>query len=972
MRRPLSLLSASVRRFHATMAPPRRCPRSVHPLLRTVPAIFALLLAAGPTTAQQPAAQPAQGLKTLTLDDYPTWSRVSGTALSPDGKWMAWAVTPNEGDGTLHIRLLDGETTYEIERGSGPEFSSDSRRVTYTINPPGQAGSGRGGRGGGRGGAPPAQAAGRERGASGTPRTLQLLDLSTGAKFDVTDPQSSAFSEDARFLAVRRSTGGGDGYRGTDLLVRDLESGTVRNIGNVSDFAFNEPGTLLAWTVDASQKAGNGLYVMDPRSGVVRALDTDTLRYERLAWDEDGTALAALRGEKPDSMEQRANTLAAFTSLSPAALGNLTSGATSSRRNGAFVYDPSADATFPAGHVLSELGTVEWSRDGSRIFLGIKEQQHVVTDTAVKANVNVWHWADERLQSVQMVRASADQRFTYAAVVHVPSGRFVRLADADMPRVEPTRDGRIAIGRRDAPYRLLQDEQGGLQDIVKIDVGTGERTTLLERIRYSLDVSPDGRWHAYSKDGTLYLQDVATGQSKDLTALAGTSFASDETGDPGETRTYGIAGWSRDGRSILVNAKYDVWMLPVTGSAKPVNLTAGIGQRDDIRFRLQGLDTDPDAEPGIDTSKPVLLSAYGEWTKMSGYWTVQAGKEPRPLIWEDRQVGQVRKAENADRVMFTRQTFEEFPDWWVSDTRFSNPTKVTDANPQQAEYAWGSRTLIDYTDQRGNKLQATLTLPAGYEPGRRYPMLVYFYEKLSQNHHAYSMPTYDDRPHMSAYASDGYLVLMPDIVYDVGKPGSSALDDVTSAVRKVVELGYADPAHIGAQGHSWGGYESSFIVTQTDLFAAVVTGAPLTDLESMHNILYKQSGGGNAPLIQWGQGRMGTVPWNDPDSYGSQSPVRFVENITTPFLILQGTADGAVDWNQGLEFYVAARRAGKQVILLSYPDEPHHLAKKDNQIDFQIRMKQFFDHYLKDAPAPAWMTEGVPYLDRAREERGKD
>jgi dipeptidyl aminopeptidase/acylaminoacyl peptidase len=249
-------------------------------------------------------------------------------------------------------------------------------------------------------------------------------------------------------------------------------------------------------------------------------------------------------------------------------------------------------------------------------------------------------------------------------------------------------------------------------------------------------------------------------------------------------------------------------------------------------------------------------------------------------------------------------------------------------------------------------------------------MVVYFYERLSQNHHTYSFPTYDDRPHMSTYASNGYLVLMPDIVYDVGKPGSSALDDVTSAVRKVIELGYADPERIGAQGHSWGGYESSFIVTQTDMFAAVVTGAPLTNLESMHNILYKQSGGGNAPLIQWGQGRMGTVPWRDPEGYASQSPVRFVDDITTPFLILHGTADGAVDWNQGLEFYVAARRAGKQVILLSYPDEPHHLSQKNNQIDFQIRMKQYFDHYLKGEPAPPWMTDGVPFLDRPREQRG--
>ena len=770
------------------------------------------------------------------------------------------------------------------------------------------------------------------------------------------DPQNAAFSPDSRFLVVKRSTGGGDGYGGTDLVLRDLRSGAVRNVGNVAEYAFNDSGSLLAWIVDAADKVGNGLYVMDPGSGAVRALDTDSLRYERLSWSEDGRRLAVLRGETPEGMEQRANTLVAFMDLGP-------------KVPDAVVYDPAADASFPADHVVSELSSLEWSRDGSRVFLGIKEQRPEVEEDEEQPDLEIWHWADERLQSVQRVRSNADRRATFSAVVHVPAGRFIRLADEDMPRVEPTWDGRTAIGRLDAPYRMDQEDQGNLQDIVRIDVGTGERTTLLEGVRYSMDVSPDGKWHVYSKDGTVFLQDVATGASRDLSGAAGVSFASDETGRPGETTTFGVAGWSRDGRYLLLNGKYDVWMLPVAASGRAIDLTGGVGSRDEIRFRVQQLDRDED-EPGIDTSRPILLSAYGEWTKKSGYWSVQPGREPRPLIWQDRSIGQLRKAEDADRVIFTSQTFEDFPDWWVSDTDFSNARKVTDANPQQAEYAWGRRVLVDYVDGRGNELQATLTLPAGYQEGQRYPMLVYFYETLSQNHHTYSFPTYDDRPHMSTYASDGYLVLMPDIVYDVGKPGSSALDDVTSAVQKVIDLGYADPARIGAQGHSWGGYESSFIVTQTDMFAAVVTGAPLTNLESMHNILYKQSGGGNAALIQWGQGRMGDVPWRDPELYASQSPVRFVEDITTPFLILHGTADGAVDWNQGLEFYVAARRAGKNVILLSYQDEPHHLAQKKNQVDFQTRMKQYFDHYLKGEPAPAWMTAGVPYLDRAREQRG--
>jgi dipeptidyl aminopeptidase/acylaminoacyl peptidase len=318
-------------------------------------------------------------------------------------------------------------------------------------------------------------------------------------------------------------------------------------------------------------------------------------------------------------------------------------------------------------------------------------------------------------------------------------------------------------------------------------------------------------------------------------------------------------------------------------------------------------------------------------------------------------------------VIFTQQTFEEFPDYWMSNLDFDNPRKFTDANPQLSDYAWGRRVLVEYTNQRGRRLHATLALPAGYQEGQQYPMIVYIYSLMSHRHHQFSMPVYDDRPHMSTYSSNGYLVLMPDIVYDAGHPGTSALDDVTSAVQRVIDLGYADPAAIGLQGHSWGGYESSFILTQTDMFAAVVTGAPLTNLMSMNNILYKRTGNLNGPILEWSQGRMGVSPWENFDQWVRESPIHHAENISTPFMILHGIEDGAVDWNQGLELYAAARRLGKEVILLSYPGEPHHLEVEANQKDFQIRMMQFFDHHLKGAPAPEWMVEGVPYLEKARE-----
>jgi dipeptidyl aminopeptidase/acylaminoacyl peptidase len=421
-----------------------------------------------------------------------------------------------------------------------------------------------------------------------------------------------------------------------------------------------------------------------------------------------------------------------------------------------------------------------------------------------------------------------------------------------------------------------------------------------------------------------------------------------------------------------------VWQVsPEKGTS--VNLTKGVGAQQKVQLRVARLTggrggrggrggggTPADDEEGLDLSKPLTLSAYGDLTKKSGYWTVSSGKTPTPLIWDDKMIGSAQKADSSDRVIFTQQSFTEFPDIWVSKTDFAAPKKISDVNPQIKDFAWGKRVLVDYTNSKGQKLQATVTLPANYQPGKKYPTLVYFYELLSNTHNQFSQPVYDDRPHFSTYASNGYVIVQPDIVYETGKPGSSALDCVTSAVKKVIELGYADPTHIGLQGHSWGGYETSFILTQTDMFKAVVTGAPPADLVSMYDQLYKQTGTVNHGIFEIGQVRMGegATPWTAKALYESQSPVHNVRNIKTPFLILQGTSDGAVDWVQGLELYNAARRWGKEVIFLSYPNEPHHLAVKENQKDFQIRMKQYFDHYLMDKPSPKWMTDGVPQTQK--------
>lgn len=886
--------------------------------------------------------------KELTLDDYSKWKHIQEVTISDRGDWITYGFRPNGGDTTLYIKDLNNGKIYDIAVGSDPRISSDSRWAAYKISPSKEE----------------AKKLRKEKKPVTT--TVELLDLNSGDKVTYANASSFVFSGDSRFFAVKKDKADKNAkHDGTDLVLRNLRTGLDLNIGNVGNFIFNQEGTILAYTIDADKKAGNGVCCLILESGAIRPLDTGEADYAQLTWDDNGreplpgytkgNALAVLKGKKPEKFVQKENQLLIFMGLGTDKASKV-------------VYDPSNDDKFPEGMVLSEKGDLTWSEDNVRIFCGIKEQEPEPekSDEPV-ANVDVWHWKDERIQSVQKVQADRDGRFTYRSAFLIKTRQFIPLTDEAMRTIDVPRVGKWAVGRDNKKYRADVNRGRSTADYYRIDLDTGSRTLIVEELPVQMGMDPDGRYFLYFKESHLWVYDLGEGRRTNISESAPVSFVNTDMDIPTDERPWGVAGWTQDGRGLVVYHKYDIWELELDGS-QASNLTQGAGDEQEIRYRFVRLDAD---EPFFDMTKPLLLSAYGEWTKKAGYFHLDPDGKLEKLVFDDVMFGRrVLKAENADKILYTRETFVDFPDYYASDTRFQTPVKVTDANPQQKDYAWGRRVLIDYKNSQGVKLQATLTLPAEYVAGKQYPMLVYFYEKMSQRHHNYSMPTYDDRPHMSLYASDGYLVLMPDIVYTVGKPGSCALDCVEAAVRKVIDLGYADPEHIGLQGHSWGGYESSFVVTQTDTFACVVTGAPLTNLPSMYNILYKRTGNANQGIIETSQGRFGkdVYPMKDLELYVSQSPVHHAANITTPFMILHGTDDGAVDWNQGLEFYNAARRLGKEVILLSYPGEPHHLRKEENQKDFLLRMKQYFDHYLKGVPAPDWMANGIPYLKKSYKE----
>ncbi len=911
------------------------------------------------------------GKKILTLDDYGQWNRIASTVLSNDGTWMSYAYLPNDGDGTLFFRDLNSATVREVPRGTGPRFSDDGVWVGYIIEL--------------------SEEEQKKRRESREPitRTVEIRNLDSGDTFQVEGSSSFKFSSNSRFVAIKKDpqrrgggqpagdgppagrrggrggAGGGQSKAGTDLIVRDLNAGTNQLFGNVAAFEFNKPGNLLSYTVSAQEKQGNGLYLFNVDSGALRVLDGAEAVYSQMTWAKEGLGLAAFRGNDDEEKVERQNVLLAFLDLE-------------SEQPRKILYDPAQDSSFPSNAVLSEKGQITWSKDLSKLFLGVREQRDKPKKTDdPRANVDVWHYKDEIAQSVQMVRAPRNRQATLQSVYHLDSAKFIKMADPDMPTVTLSVDGKWGVGRLDQPYRAQINWGGSPADYYRIDTRTGARALIAGGIGRSVGLSPDSQWFVYLENKQLKAYNLVSGTTNTITKNSPVSFVNEDDDHPYEKPIFGLAGWSKDGKTILLNHRYDIWSVPLTGGGKPVNLTGSMGDREEIRFRYVNMD--PDAPRGrrgfgrrggggtpvaIDTEESILFSAYGEWTKNSGYYRLAPGGRMLPVRYEDRNIGGLVKARNADVYAFTMQKFEEFPNYHISGPALTDSKQITDANPQQKEYSWGRRILIDYKNSKGRKMQATLALPGGYEEGKKYPMLVYFYELMSNQHHRYAAPRYDDRPHFSTYASDGYLVLQPDVRYETGYPGDSAVDCVGAAVRKVIELGYADPAHIGLQGHSWGGYQSSFIVTQTDLFAAVVTGAPVTNLISFYNELYKSSGSVQQGIVEKGQVRMGTTPFENWDLYKSQSPVHQAENITTPFLILHGTEDGAVDWHQGLEYFNMARRMGKEVILLSYPGEGHHLAKLENQKDFLTRMKQFFDHYLKDAPAPDWIVNGVSQTDK--------
>ncbi len=948
---------------------------------------------AGSAVAQE---QAASAPRPIGVQDIMEWNRIGGARLSQDGAWLAYRVNPAEGNGEAVVRSTRDETEYRFPTGRSAGFgggaisiSDDSRWAAFAISPEFRRGGDRGGD-------------------SDDPQRnkLGLLDLTTGDMQEFDEVRSFAFSGDnAAWLAMAKYPAGGGGgaptaarggrggrggagggntdnerARGADLILLQLATGTQMNIGNVADFEFDESGNHLAWIIDTTSKAGNGVQIRMMDSGVVVPLESSEASYRSLNWTDEGDGLTVLKGDDDEDYEDPLYTVIGFTDLASATPTKI-------------VYDPTEDDTFPAGMTVASSRAPSFSDDLSMLIFGIvetemteeakrreergEEEENDETeaegaegpgrrgrggnaDEPDKPELVIWHWKDDRLQSAQQVQETRDRNANHLAVYHVSEGRFVRLADDDLPNVSMAPGQEWAVGRDISRYELMGNLNGQrFTDLWVIDVNTGDRTMALERARWLNAVSPDGTHLLYYDNGDYHTYEFATGTHYNITEDVDTSFINTEDDHNIVDPPVRSIGWGAGGEYVLLYDNWDIWKVGVHGD-EGVNVTVN-GRDAQIRYARR-FRIDPDEE-GIDLSQDQYLAPYGEWTKKSGIGRIAANSTGvEMLVWSDVAYSGLSKAENADVFAYTMADQDSYPDYYITDMSFAGGERVTDANPQQAEFTWsaGGR-LLDYESDKGDKLQAALFLPAGYQPGEKYPTIVYIYERLSQGLNQYTQPSANGF-NKSVYTSNGYAVLMPDITYKINDPGMSAVWSVLPALDAAIDTGVVDADHVGLHGHSWGGYQTSFLVTQTDKFAAAVAGAPLTNMISMYSSIYWNSGGGNMAIFESSQGRFTGDYLEATDAYVRNSPVFFADKVKPPLIILHNDQDGAVDWNQGIEYYNTLRRLGKDVVMLQYVGENHGLRVPANQKDYTVRMREFFGHHLKGEPAPQWMLEGVPHL----------
>jgi dipeptidyl aminopeptidase/acylaminoacyl peptidase len=955
-------------------------------------------------TAQQPPKKP------ISYDACNGWKSIQGVKISRDGRWLAYTLAPQDGDSELVVRNLQTGIETRHARGKDAVITPDDKHVVFIVSPPKSELD---------------KAKKEKKKPEEQPKGgLGVLNLASGEVFGVQRVKSFKVPEESgRFVAYlleapEKKAESKDEPKpvetkpevkgepkpestppakfepvpdepkkprekkkdpGTELVVRDLGTGAESRVPEVVEYAWSRDGNWIAYGTSSTAKTpGKDGAFARGADGQTKSLLTGLGHYKAFAFDEKGGQLAFISDR--DTYKENPATYKLYYWL--------VTGETAGELAGA------GTAGMPNGFAVSEHGRIEFAKDGSRLYFGCAPppEPERPEDAPELLKVDIWHFQDPFLQPMQKVRAEDERKRSYRAVVHLPEKRVLALASPDMPEITVNDNPVVGLGASDVPYRRLVSWDSSHTDYYAVSLRDGTRRRLIEKSRFGATLSPGGKYllSFSSEDSQWHSIRVADGVRTNLTGKLGVRFEDETSDTPEPARAYGSAGWTADDRSVLLYDKYDIWEVRPDG-ADATLVTGGLGRRTGTIFRYVRLDPE---EKVVPAGKPFLVTALDDVTKATGYFRIVPGgavvpgsargaatqppryAEPRKLIMADKQFGSpaaggpgggLLKPKNAGGpFILTAQRFDEFPDLWTAGPDLDNLARVSNANPQQSGYLWGRSELIDYRNADGKSLRALLTKPENFDPSKKYPLLVYIYEELTNGLHRYVPPAPGTSINVARYVSNGYVVLQPDIVYEIGYPGESAFKCVIPAVQKVVEQGYIDPARIGIQGHSWGGYQITYLITRTNIFRAVQAGASVSNMISAYGGIRWGTGMSRAFQYERTQSRIGGPPWAKELEFFENSPIFWVEKVNTPYLSIHNDDDDAVPWYQGIEFFSAMRRLGKEAYMFNYNGEKHGLRERENQKHWTVHQDEFFDHYLLGKPRPSWMENGVPYLDRGK------
>ena len=893
---------------------------------------------------------------------YDDWKSIRNYSISNDGSLVTYEINPQEGDGKLFLFNTENRNYDSLQRGYKAKLSSNSNMLFFSIKP--QFDTVR---------AAKLKKVKKDKLPSdslgiwivGSDEIVKFPNLkSTNIPEEKSDwiafsmkenPSAKKDTLTSDSTEVKKKPKSKKKKKGNLLVIMNPVTGDSVSFKNVTKYALSKNGDLCAFISVAGDSIDSVLvaYYNTKKQRYTSVLNQPGFS-ENISVDEQGKQFAFTYSS--DTIKEKSFSLY-YSDLSNNI--NLITGDNFSRLND--------------GWAVSKNGKIYFNKFGSELYFGTAPKpEPIAKDTLTddeKVSVDIWNWKDIQLQPQQLKQLEREKKRSYTAVYYPKKDQIVQLADESIKSVtiDPKSKGKYSLGYNYKPYqRMTSWEASRYKDIFLINRETGEKKLVLHKVASSVQLSPkqgfilwyniaDSSWNSYN---------VSTEKSMNLTGSMDVNFYYELNDVPNEAYPYGTAGWTKNDSPVIYD-QYDLWIFDGSGKESPVNITKGEGRKNDIRFRYIKLDKEIQHLPD-----GMLLRAFCNENKDAGFYSLEISKpnSPKKLIIESYQFNTPVKAKHAEKLIWTKQSFQAYPNLYMSNGDFRNIHKITNANPQQSNYVWGEVELVDWISFNGDSLQGLLYKPENFDPDKKYPMLVYFYERYSNSLHRYYTP----KPirsviNFSYYVSNGYIIFIPDIVYTVGYPGPSAFDCIVSGTQIMCDrFPYIDRDRLGIQGQSWGGYQVAYLVTETNMYRAAMAGAPVSNMTSAYGGIRWGSGLSRAFQYEQTQSRIGGNLWDKLPLYMLNSPLFSADRIETPLLIMHNDKDGAVPWYQGIELFNAIRRLDKPVWMLVYNGAPHNLKRRADSKDLTIRMQQFFDYYLKDAPEPVWMKDGVPAIKKGK------